>query len=99
MTAAEPRIEVTDNAAGSRYEIRVDGMLAGFSEYHDFRQQRTFIHTEIEPEYEGRGLGGRLAAAALDDVRTKGRQVVASCPFIAAYIRDHEQYADLLVSR
>jgi predicted GNAT family acetyltransferase len=51
---------VADNAEQSRYEIRVAGELAGYSEYHDFRQQRSFMHTLIEPQFEGRGLGSRL---------------------------------------
>jgi len=51
---------------------------------------------EVDPQLEGRGIGGRLAAYALDHVRTLGLPVEARCPFIAAYIERHAAYADLL---
>ena len=58
----------------------------------------TFIHTEIAPEFEGRGLGSRLAVAALDDVRRRGLRVVPRCPFIARFIAGHAEYQDLLAA-
>jgi uncharacterized protein len=33
---------------------------------------------------------------ALDDVRTKGAKIVARCPFVARFVREHPDYADLL---
>jgi predicted GNAT family acetyltransferase len=70
--------------------------LAGFSEYRDARGRRTFMHTEIDLAFEARGLGSKLAAAALDDVRAKGKQVVPICPFIKSFIDRHPEYADLI---
>jgi uncharacterized protein len=55
------------------------------------------VHTEIEPEWEGRGFGSTLAAGALDDVRVRGLKVRPLCPFVVAYIRRHPEYADLVV--
>jgi predicted GNAT family acetyltransferase len=54
-------------------------------------------HTEVEPEYAGQGLGDELAREALDDVRRRGLILVPLCPFIAAYIRRHPEYLDLVV--
>jgi hypothetical protein len=42
------------------------------------------------------GVGSRLAKGALDDVRRRGLKVVARCPFIAAWLKRHPDYADLL---
>jgi predicted GNAT family acetyltransferase len=56
------------------------------------------VHTEIEPAFDGRGLGGQLARAALDDVRRRGVRAVARCPFIAGYIERHPEYQDLVAS-
>jgi predicted GNAT family acetyltransferase len=79
------------------YEITVDGVVAG----HSFVIRRghtvVFDHTEIDPAFEGQGLGGRLARAALDDVRAHGEQVIARCPFIKGWIEKHPDYQDLLV--
>jgi uncharacterized protein len=93
-------IEVTveRNTDLGRYEAWVDGTLAGFAEY---RMRGTdvivFTHTEVDDAFEGKGVASRLIRAALDDVRSRNASVVARCPFVAAYIRDHPAYADLLV--
>ena len=66
---------VKDHPAEHRYEITVAGRLAGFAAYLDRPggegggQRRVFIHTEIDPNYEGQGLAGVLVKAALADVR------------------------------
>jgi predicted GNAT family acetyltransferase len=56
-----------------------------------------FTHTEVLPAFEGRGVGSALAKGALDAVRAEGSSVEPRCPFIAAYIRRHPAYADLVV--
>lgn len=57
----------------------------------------TIYHTEVDPAFEGQGVGSQLAKAALDDVRARGLELVPRCPFIAAYIRRHsEDYLDLV---
>lgn len=86
---------VTDNAEQRRYEIHVGGEVAGFAAYRRRPGELVFTHTEVDPAYEGQGLGGRLARAALDDARTRGLAVVPVCPFIASYIDRHPEYADL----
>ena len=68
---AAPEISVHDNPERSRYEVFVDGDLAGYSAYRDVRGRRVFTHTTIDPDYEGHGVGSALARAALDDVRTQ----------------------------
>ena len=89
-------IDVTDNAAEHRYEAHLDGTLAGFAEYRDRPGRRIFVHPEVDDAFEGHGVGGALAAAALDDVRRLGLAVVPRCPFISAYIERHPEYADLV---
>ncbi|MDP9182185.1 MAG: N-acetyltransferase [Actinomycetota bacterium] len=80
------------------YEVLLDGVRVGcaFTEVHGHTV--VFTHTEIDPAYEGRGLGGRLARAALDDVRARGEHVIARCAFIKGWIEKHPDYQDLLVS-
>ena len=55
-----------------------------------------FTHTEIGSEYGGQGLGGRLVAGALADVRAGGGRIVATCPFVKSYVEKHPEYQDLL---
>ena len=56
-----------------------------------------FVHTEVLPAFEGKGVGSRLATWALDDVRARGLKLTPQCPFIAAFIKRHPAYADLVV--
>ena len=92
----DAEIVVRDNAQEHRYEIFVDGDLAGFSAYRDDGSLRVFTHTKVDNDYEGQGVGSALAKGALDDTRRRGEAVVARCPFVAAYIERHPEYADLL---
>ena len=86
-------IAVVDNPARSRFEIHVDGQVAGFVRYRLSPGKIVFIHTEIDPVYEGKGLGSQLAAGALEAARERSLQIDPQCPFIAAYLKRHPEYA------
>ncbi|WP_242901340.1 GNAT family N-acetyltransferase [Actinomadura terrae] len=90
--------EITDNAEQGRYEIRVDGELAGFAEYKAEPGRLVLTHTEVLPAFEGKGVGGALARGALDDVRAKGLSVVPRCPFVKTWIDRHPDYQDLVAA-
>ena len=92
----EEQIQVTDKTEEHRFEVLVDGDLAGIAEYIDSPGVRTFTHTLISPSYEGRGLASRIAVAALDDARARNLAVVPQCPFFAGYIGTHQEYQDLV---
>ncbi|MGH9270143.1 MAG: GNAT family N-acetyltransferase [Ilumatobacteraceae bacterium] len=88
--------EVRDVPDDHRYELTVDGRLAGFARYVRRAGRTIFVHTEIDDELGGQGLGSALAAGALDTERAAGTSVVPLCPFIAAFIDRHDEYADLV---
>jgi predicted GNAT family acetyltransferase len=89
-------VEVRDNPSEHRFEIHDDGKLAGFARYVRRPGRIFFVHTEIDPAFEGRGLGSQLASAALDATRATGERIVPFCPFIANYVVRHPEYADLV---
>lgn len=91
-----PQSEVTDNPAAGRFELRVDGELAGFAAYRRSAGVDSFTHTEVFAAYEGRGLGSVLAQGALDATRAAGRTALPHCPFIRRYIARHPDYLDLV---
>ena len=88
--------EVSVDEGRRRYEITADGEVAGFVTYRDNGGVRTLVHTEIDPAYEGRGLGSRLIRAALDDVRERGLGLRPECPFVRAFLDKEPEYADLV---
>ena len=88
--------EVTDVPDERRYEVRSDGEVAGYAEYILTEGLITFTHTEIDPAFEGKGLGSVLVREALDDVRTRKLAVLPLCPFVKGWIQRHRDYADLV---
>ncbi len=94
--SGEPTITVADNPDQRRYEIRVDGELAGFAQYKAKPGQIAFTHTEIDDRFEDQGLGGKLVAFALGEARERGLAVLPFCPFVKGYIQRHREYVDLV---
>jgi predicted GNAT family acetyltransferase len=87
--------EIRDNAERSRFELVVDGRLAR-ADYVIVGDVITFTHTIVPPALEGRGIASRLILHALTAARDRGLRVIAQCPFVAAYIRRHPEWAELL---
>jgi predicted GNAT family acetyltransferase len=94
VTEKDPK--VVDNPESHRFEVLVDGEVAGFAEYRRTTSSVAFTHTVIDPAFEGRGLGSVLARGALDATREAGSPVLPYCPFIRGYIQRHPAYLDLV---
>jgi uncharacterized protein len=90
-------IAVQDNPGELRYELLLDEHVVGEILYRLAPDHVVLLHTEVLPSLEGKGLGARLVAGALDDVRDRGLHVIPFCPFVRSYIRRHSDYADLVV--
>ena len=78
-----------DAPAAGRYEARLDDQLAGVLEYVVEEGQIDLVHTEVAPSHEGQGIGAALARFALDDARRRRLRVIASCPYVRAYLAKH----------
>ena len=65
MTSMADDVVVTNSPDAKRYEARLDGALAGFAEYQLTDELIVFTHTEVDPAFEGRGIGSALARFAL----------------------------------
>jgi uncharacterized protein len=94
---ADP-ISVVRNDAQHRYDAIVDGKVAGSAHYRVQPGKLIFYHTEVGVGYEGRGVGGTLVRSTLDDVRARGEKITAECPFVAAFLKRHPEYEDLVLS-
>lgn len=92
----DPHATVRRDERLQRYLLEVDGKVLGFAAYEEREDRLVFTHTEVDPRLEGQGMGSRLARAALDDARQRGRRIVPECAFIAAYLCRHPDWNDLL---
>ena len=99
MSTGSAQVVVRDNPDESRYELLVDGDVAGEIRYRRRPDAIALVHTEVSASLKGRGLGADLVRAALDDLRARGLQIVPICPFVRSYIRRHPEYEDLVVER
>ena len=95
-TAPAADIRVVDMPDRSRFEIRVDEEVAGFTEYRRRPGLIAFIHTLTDPRFEGQGLASELVRTALSEARSQGLSVLPFCPFVRAYIAGHTEYLDLV---
>lgn len=95
-------MEIENNEADSRWEVKLDARVIAFVEYKSRPDRVTLIHTEVDPDFEGQGIGSRLARTVLDDAVARGLRVTLYCPFIRSYVDRHpeyEQYIDAPKSR
>lgn len=90
-------IDVADFPAALEYRATVDAEPAGLIRYTRDGDTITMLHTDVEPKFEGHGVGSELVKGALEDVRAKGEKVRPLCPFVADYIRRHPgDYDDIV---
>jgi predicted GNAT family acetyltransferase len=85
-------ITVVDVPDRSRFEIRADGEPAGVAAYHRRPGVIAFVHTEIDPRFEGQDLASKLIRAALSAVRSEGESVLPFYPFVRSYLARHREY-------
>lgn len=96
-TGAVVHIALDEARAISAYTVTLDdGTLAGRADFVDPPEgggERVFFHTEVSPEFGGRGLAGLLLREALADSVRKNITVVPVCPLFAKYLKEHgEEY-------
>jgi uncharacterized protein len=90
-------VTISDAEAALRYEAHDDDALAGFLDYVVKRDRIALVHTEVLPDHQGQGVASRLTVFALDDARRRGLRVIATCPYVRAYVERHPETHDIVV--
>ena len=90
-------VAVTHNDETHRFEATVDG-LRSLLDYRRFPDRIVLHHTEVPPRIEGHGMAAKLTRTALDFARARHLRVVPLCPYVAAFLRKHSEYQDLVSS-
>lgn len=89
-------IEVRHRPERRRYELKADGAAAGHVGYTDEGGVRSIMHTWIEDEFEGQGLGSQFVVAILKDIRDSDLHVLPVCPFVPHVIAEHPEFVSLV---
>lgn len=88
-------VEVTNNTAARRFEVKLDSETA-FAEYRLKPGQIVLPHTVVPPAFEGKGVAGALARHAFGYARAEGLKVVPTCPFMSAWVKKHPEEHDIV---
>jgi len=56
------------------------------------------IHTEVPEALRGKGMASALAQSALEWAREHQVKVDVICPYVAAYLKKHPEYSDLVIT-
>jgi predicted GNAT family acetyltransferase len=87
-SAAKSVVDVRHNAAASRFEAMVDGLLCR-AEYRLVDGVMRIHHTEVPEALEGRGIAAQLVRAAIAHAEAHGLKVEPRCGYVRAYMRRH----------
>lgn len=98
METAIDDLPIEQNTEANRFEIHHGSDVARL-EYRLSDSTIVFTHTGVPRAMSGHGIAARLARHGLNYARANGLSVVPLCPYVAAYIRQHQEYADLVASR
>ncbi|HZQ31734.1 MAG TPA: GNAT family N-acetyltransferase, partial [Mycobacterium sp.] len=94
MTTDKTGAETTVAQEADRFTISVEGRQVGLTQFADRDRQRVFFHTEVDDDFEGRGLATILVEDALTTTKDSGLRIVPVCELVAGYVDKHSEFAD-----
>ena len=98
-TGQHPAPTIEDAPEARRYEARIGDQLVGWVDYGRVGSRMVAIHTEVPPEFGGRGIASAMVRKVIDDARAAGATITPRCPLFAAHFRRHPEDADVLAVR
>jgi quinol monooxygenase YgiN/predicted GNAT family acetyltransferase len=94
--SSTPGIVVRENTESQTYDALLGDEIVGTLLYEREGPRLVLTHTAVQNRYQHQGIATTLIAAALDDIRSKGKKVTILCPLVATFIAAHPDYADLV---
>lgn len=86
--------EVREDPERGAFVLTVDGAEAGHVDYRRRSAPAALVllHTEVDPAYGGRGLGGRLVRAVFEAARAEEIPLVPLCEYAQRWVGLHPEY-------
>jgi len=89
-------LEVKNNQSKNQFEADLSGKTALIQYRREANGTLNLFHTEVPGEFEGKGYGSQLVKGTLEQIKADNLKINPSCPFIAAYLKRHPEYEDLV---
>ena len=91
MTFNPNQLEVVHLPGQARFEMCAEGLVAELT-YSLHGDTITFLHTGVPPEWEGRGVGRKLALTGLEYAKQNGLKIKSLCWFVTLQLKRHPEY-------
>jgi predicted GNAT family acetyltransferase len=89
--------KVIHNEQAHRYEIWLGEDRVGLADYSLMPGERHFVHTEVNPEHQGKNYAAILMRETFLDMRQNSNdKVVPVCSYVVSYMKRHPETHDLL---
>ena len=90
--------QINDTRRGY-FEAVEDGKEAGKMTYTWAGDSKFIIdHTEVSPDFNGKGVGKKLVIAAVEYARANNLKIIPLCPFAKSVFDKVEEIRDVLFS-
>ncbi len=91
------QVKQNNNEKNGEFEAFFDGKHAGLMTYTWAGNDKFIIdHTEVEPAYNGKGVGKEMVLSAVDFARKNHIKIIPLCPFAKATFQRNEDLQDVL---
>ncbi|MFH6996802.1 GNAT family N-acetyltransferase [Flavobacterium sp. FlaQc-57] len=92
-------IQQTNDTRRGYFEAVEDGKEAGKMTYTWAGDSKFIIdHTEVSPDFNGKGVGKKLVMAAVEYARTNNLKIIPLCPFAKSVFDKTADIRDVLFS-
>ncbi len=84
-------IPLIKNTEDHRFEITI-GDHQSYIEYRESGDKITLIHTETDPEIEGKGAGSAVVEKTLVYIEQNHFKLIPLCSFVVTYVQRHPEW-------
>jgi uncharacterized protein len=88
--------DVQHRESAKRFTMRTPSGLAYISYEEPDPRTMDLQHTVVPEPDRGQGLGATLVQEAISHARDEGKKVVATCPFVKAWLEKHPEERDVV---